>query len=67
MSKSGLADEHGNPAKESIHMGDLDWNDEDLEEARRYQDRSMYSVHEIRNALYRHHIQGMRAGYLLKD
>lgn len=67
MSKSGLIDEYGNPAKEDIHMGDLEWNDEDLEEARQYQERSLYSVHEIRNALYRHHIQGMRAGHLLKQ
>lgn len=67
MSKSGLVDEYGNPAKESSHMGNLDWNAEDLEEARQYQDRSLYSVHEIRNALYRHHIQGMRGGYLLRN
>ena len=67
MSKAGLSDEYGNPAQEDIQMGDLTWDAEDLQEARRYQDRSLYSVHETRNALYRHHIQGMRGGHLLKD
>lgn len=67
MSKAGLSDEYGNPLQEDILMGDLTWDAEDLQEARRYQDRSLYSVHEIRNALYRHHIRGMRGGHLLKD
>ena len=67
MSKAGLSDEYGNPVKEDFHMGDLTWDADDLQTARRYQDRSLYSVHEIRNALYRHHIQGMRGGHLLKE
>lgn len=67
MSKGGLSDQYGNPVKEDFHMGDLTWDSEDLQEARKYRERALYSVNEMRNALYVHHIKGMNGGHLLRD
>lgn len=67
MSKSGLSDQYGNLVKEDFHMGDLTWDSEDLQEARMYKERALYSVNEMRNALYSHLIKSMNGGHLLRD
>lgn len=67
MSKGGLSDQYGNPVKEDFHMGDLTWDSEDLQEARMHKERALYSVNEMRNALYSHLIKSMNGGHLLRD
>jgi hypothetical protein len=67
MSKAGLSDKYGNDLEEDIIMGSMTYDQDDIEEIRKYKENYMYTSNDIQKAVVIYKIKQLKGAHLLED